>query len=34
MNFFSSTKTSNEILNNYITDIEIFKIYLNEISYN
>jgi RNA polymerase primary sigma factor/RNA polymerase nonessential primary-like sigma factor len=32
MNFFSSTKTSNEILNNYITDIEIFKIYLNEIS--
>ena len=32
MKFFSSTKTSNEILNNYITDIEIFKIYLNEIS--
>jgi RNA polymerase primary sigma factor/RNA polymerase nonessential primary-like sigma factor len=32
MDYFNSTNTSNETLNNYITDIEIFKIYLKEIS--
>lgn len=32
MDFLNSVNTSNEVLNEHITDIEIFKIYLNEIS--